>query len=655
MKPPKRLLILEDDPFYAELLQLQLRQQWPECSIVTVADGQHFQAAIQSKAFDLILSDYSLPNFSGLEAVGLVRQICPDTPVVIVSGNVGDEVAVESLKAGATDYVLKDRAARLLPAIRRALSNVEEKNRRREAEIAHQESEALKGTIMDVALDCIIVMDHEGRIIEFNPAAEKTFGYTHAEIIGQLFIEKVLPPALREQHCVGMLQCLADGDESQLGTRAEATGMRADQSEFPMEWAIVPIHSRGRPMFTAYLRDITDQKHAEEKIRQVQAKLEESNRDLRRRNQEIQSFYHTLSHELKTPLTSAREFVSLVMDGVAGPTNPTQSEYLAIAKESCDQLRLCINDLLDATRIETGKLTLEFKPVSPTAFLNRTVTALSLKAAKNGITVVNEVEPDLPGTSLDEHRINQVITNLLNNAINHTPANGKIIVRAHEALGQPEWLLISVSDTGRGIAKEEQDRIFDRLYQVKAGDASSKQGIGLGLYLCRELVQEHGGNIWVESEPGNGSTFSFTLPRTQELLRCNVLVMDDDVELLEVSREILEQEYNVRTVHDGMEGLQEMQRRLPDIVLLDLAMPTLDGPGILREIRKNWGTSIPVIVYTAYSSGELMKKAMAHSPFTLLAKPCPASQVLETVRKMLRSANTTIWNHRQRVAQHALE
>lgn len=655
MKSPKRLLILEDDLFYAELLEFQLRQQWPECAIVKVSEGKHFKTTLQSGTFDLILSDYAMPNFSGLDAVALVREICPETPIVIVSGNVGDDVAVESLKAGATDYVLKDRAARLLPAIRRALNNVEEQNRRRQAELAHQESEALKGTIMDVALDCIIVMDRDGKIIEFNAAAEKTFGYSHAEIIGQPFVEKVMPPAGREQHREGLLQCFASGDESLLGTRAEITGMRADGSEFPLEWAVVPIHLRDRPVFTAYLRDITERKQAEEKIRQVQAKLEESNRDLTRRNQEIQSFYHTLSHELKTPLTSAREFVSLVMDGVAGPVNPTQSEYLAIARGSCDQLRVCINDLLDATRLETGKLTLKFKPISPTALLHRVVTAMALKAAESGITLVNEVQPALPEISLDEFRITQVVTNLLNNAINYTPSNGKITIRAHEALGQPEWLLVSISDTGSGIPKEEQDRIFDRLYQVKAGDATGKQGIGLGLYLCRELVQEHGGNIWVESEPGKGSTFSFALPKSQELLRCNALVMDDDVELLEVTREILGQEYNVRTVHDGMEGLQEMQRRLPDIVLLDLAMPGVDGPSILCEIRKNWGTSIPIIVYTAYFGGDLMKKAMEHSPFTLLAKPCPAAQVLETVRKMLRSANTTIWNRRQRTAQHVLE
>src|SRR5262249_47949331 len=154
-------------------------------------------AALKNGPFDLILSDYSLPGFGGLEALALAREHWPDIPFVVLSGVVGDEVVVESLKAGATDYVLKDRAARLLPAIRRALHDVEETAGRRRAETAQQESEALKSAIMDAALDCIIVVDDEGRILEFNPAAERTFGYSAEDVVGARLVEKIMPPALR--------------------------------------------------------------------------------------------------------------------------------------------------------------------------------------------------------------------------------------------------------------------------------------------------------------------------------------------------------------------------------------------------------------------------------------------------------------------------
>jgi CheY-like chemotaxis protein len=236
---------------------------------------------------------------------------------------------------------------------------------------------------------------------------------------------------------------------------------------------------------------------------------------------------------------------------------------------------------------------------------------------------------------------------LLSNATKHTPALGTISVKAEEAPGRSELIQLSVSDTGCGIAKEEQDRIFDRLYQVKAGDATTEQGVGLGLYLCRELVQLHGGNIWVESELGKGTTFFFVLPKSQQLLRSNVLIIDDDPDLLDLLRQILvAEQYNVRTARDGREGLAEMRRQTPDVVLLDLAMPELTGAATLKEIRKDCG-DVPVILHTAFADGELVKQALAFSPFTLLAKPCSPAQILETVRKVQRSGDTEIWkkNH----------
>jgi len=257
------------------------------------------------------------------------------------------------------------------------------------------------------------------------------------------------------------------------------------------------------------------------------------------------------------------------------------------------------------------------------------------------------LKPDLPEASLDEHKITQVLTNLLSNALSFTPPGGSILIKAAQADGHPELLQVSVSDTGCGVPKHEQERIFDRLHQVKAGDATTEQGIGLGLYLCRELVRLHGGTISVESEPGKGSTFTFVLPRTQQLLQTDLLLVDDDPDMLDMLRQLLVAEhYNVRVARDGREALQEMRRQTPDIVLLDLAMPDLNGAATLREIRKAWG-QIPVILHTAFANGELMKQALTSSPFTLLAKPCTPDQILQTVRKVQRSGDTDIWkkNH----------
>ena len=256
--------------------------------------------------------------------------------------------------------------------------------------------------------------------------------------------------------------------------------------------------------------DVTERRKAEEAMRRIQAELRRTNRHLRAKNHEVQNFYHTLSHELKTPLTSAREFVAIVRDGLAGSVTPQQHEYLGIALSSCNQLRVCLNDLLDAARLETGKLSLEPRLSSPGALAQRAVTTLQSAARDAGQALTCVAAADLPDVMLDEHRITQVLTNLISNALKFTPADGRVEVRvAAPALAEIEF---TVTDNGRGIPADHLEQVFDRLHQVKAGDASTGQGIGLGLYICRELVRLHGGDISVSSTLGAGSTFRFTLP-----------------------------------------------------------------------------------------------------------------------------------------------
>ncbi len=240
--------------------------------------------------------------------------------------------------------------------------------------------------------------------------------------------------------------------------------------------------------------------------------IEEHRRELLRRNREIRFAYHALGHELKTPLTSVREFLAIVADGLGGPVTDEQRQYLGLAMESCDQIGAYINNLLDVKRLETGKLTLQPVP-APLGQLAARLTALMAPAAREkGVRLRHEVQPGLPRVLMDESRIAQVVTNLLSNALKFTPAGGEVVLRVAEAPDRPGCVLVSVSDTGRGIARHQLDRIFDRLYQARPSDAAVQGGLGLGLSICKELVALHGGDIWVESEPGKGSTFVFTLP-----------------------------------------------------------------------------------------------------------------------------------------------
>lgn len=367
---------------------------------------------------------------------------------------------------------------------------------------------------------------------------------------------------------------------------------------------------------------------------QAELTLEEANKNLLRKNQEIKNFYHTVSHELKTPLTSAREFISIVMDGLAGPLNETQQEYLSIARESCNRLRVSINDLMEATRLETGKLALEMKPGSLAALIEQLITILGPVAVRKQIALTREVQPDLPDFCFDPNRVMQVMVNLLNNALKFTPNHGRVTVTAGESPDQPGYVKVCVKDTGCGLAPTEVERIFERLYQVPNGEGGSQQGLGLGLYISRELVQSHGGKIWVESEPDKGSTFSFVIPKKQPSEDIYVLLVDDDARMLELMRRALDREgFIVTTAANGAVALEKMRKELPHVVVTDLEMPEMGGAETLQRIRENWRL-LPVIILTGFPDNEHLRRALEFSPFTLLAKPCQTKQLVQTIRSL---------------------
>ncbi|NNE09142.1 MAG: GAF domain-containing sensor histidine kinase [Gemmatimonadetes bacterium] len=246
-------------------------------------------------------------------------------------------------------------------------------------------------------------------------------------------------------------------------------------------------------------------------LRVVSQNLAAANENLEKRNDEIRRFYQTLSHELKTPLTVVRECMSLAFDGLLGTVNPDQRELLGTGVENCDRLARSVNDLLDLARLESCKFKLVRKPV-PAAGLHRSAVAgLDTIVERAGLKFVTEADESLPALMADKDRVVQVIHNLIRNAIKFTPPGGTITVGARRGPDDHDSVEFSVSDTGRGIPANDQERIFDRLYQCEEDDCATRQGLGLGLHVSREIVRLHGGELSVESVEGEGSTFRFTL------------------------------------------------------------------------------------------------------------------------------------------------
>ncbi len=256
---------------------------------------------------------------------------------------------------------------------------------------------------------------------------------------------------------------------------------------------VVETTWEGENAYLASLRDVTEHKRILtelEQTRQQQLSLKDE-------------FLSHVSHELRSPLTAIHQFITILLDGLAGDLNPEQREYMEIALKNVYQLQTMISDLLEITRAETGKLTIEPQCFSIAKVVDETCSTLKKSAAAKGIVLTADLQHDLPFVYADPVRIKQVLFNLIDNGIKFTPENGAITVRARISEQDPNFLCISVADTGCGISIEDHEKIFDRLYQTEQTISRSRKGLGLGLHICRELVSRHGGRIWVESQQGH--------------------------------------------------------------------------------------------------------------------------------------------------------
>lgn len=219
-----------------------------------------------------------------------------------------------------------------------------------------------------------------------------------------------------------------------------------------------------------------------------------------------------VSHELRSPLTAIYQFITILLDGLAGDLKPDQREYLEIVLRNVNQLRAMVGDLLDCTRAANGKLTVSPQPTNPSPIIVETLHTLRPSATQKGLDLFADVPDELPVIAADPIRLRQVLANLVDNGIKFTPAPGRITVGIRTLHDEPNMLCLTVTDSGCGIRPEDTARIFERLSQTSEAIDDRRQGLGLGLYICSELIQRHGGRIWVESELGQGSTFCFTLP-----------------------------------------------------------------------------------------------------------------------------------------------
>jgi len=496
-----------------------------------------------------------------------------------------------------------------------------------------QQIEAVKTqAILEGIADGVMVADARDHVILFNAAAERIFEVRRQQALGRRLDEML--GLYGSQALTWMERIRAWRESPETYDSGDYLAERLTMEEKVVSIHLSPVISPAREFLgtVAVLRDITSEVAAD------RAKTE---------------FVSMVSHELRTPMTSIKGYVDLMLMGGPGALNETQKHFLEVIRTNTDRLTDLVNDLLDISRIETGKIVLHRKAIEVRSVIDEVVQSILPKVEEKGLTIEVIAPEKLPKAWGDRSRVHQIITNLVGNAYKYTPTGGRVTVYAYVRHGM---LCVAVQDTGIGISEEDQQKIFDRFYRVDDPLVQSEAGTGLGLAITTSLIHMHGGEISVESKPGQGSIFTFTLPLaegepTDDIglepppLQLgeggHILVVEDDAEIAELIRMMLaERGHRVTVAANGTDALRLAREERPDLIALDLMLPDLNGLEVLQILRRQPETAdIPVIVVSVLLEQEQARRLGVVSYIT---KPLEEDKLIEAVEQVMTHKGTIL-------------
>ncbi len=484
-----RVLLVEDSELDAELVLRELRQGGFEPSSTIVQTPEAFTQEARTNRPDIVLADQNLPRWRGMDALDLLRLQGLDIPLILVSGSLGEEAAVECIKQGATDYILKDRLARLPGAIRRAL---------REKQLREQQgySDELFRRAVEASPSGILMVDESGHILLANRETERLFGYQREELLGQV-VEVLVPGRLRDLHHGRRAAYHQAPVMRKMDQERNLNGLRKDGTEFPVEIGLNPVQTPSGTQILIAVVDITER-------RQAERAAEKFTLELQRSNAELEQFAYIASHDLQEPLRMVASYTELLGERYRGKLDDKADTYIGYAVDGARRMQCLIRDLLDYARVSS-----QAKPLQPT---DSGAVLAGVIALMRGVIESSKTEivcGKLPTVMADEVQLGQVFQNLINNALKFHGARLprlEISVRTVD----DHWEF-SVEDNGIGIAKENAARIFQMFQRLHTRE--EYEGTGIGLAIAKRIVERHGGRIWFDSVPGEGTTFHFTISK----------------------------------------------------------------------------------------------------------------------------------------------
>jgi PAS domain S-box-containing protein len=520
---------------------------------------------------------------------------------------------------------------------------------RKKVENALRQSEETYRALFENANEGIFIFSLDNIIQRANPHGSEMLGYSTEELVGKLGNDFIAQENVEnaEQRWQRLLAGKAPSAYERKLLKKDGTWVDAEISLSLIR------DGTGTPRYIqSVVRDISTRKRAEETLRLANAELE---RALRMKDE----FLANMSHELRTPLNAILGLSESMLEETAGPVNEKQKRYLIIVNESGRHLLELINDILDLAKIESGQVKLDMKNVSIKDICEASLRMIKQLAHKKNQLVSLEIASEAGMIRADERRLKQMIVNLLSNAVKFTPENKKLglevqVDKSHSSL------LITVWDEGIGMDEQDLKRLFQPFVQLDSGLSRESGGTGLGLALVAEMARLHGGGVTIESKPGYGSRFTISLPweeslpieftrKTKDTGRLSfpraqvtenpetILLVEDTDHVVIMIKDYLEQNgYQVVIAQNGLEGVVQAKTLRPDLILMDVQMPGMDGLEATRRIRQEVGLGdIPIIALTALAMSSDRERCLAAGMNDYISKPVKLKNLLKTIQQYL--------------------
>jgi PAS domain S-box-containing protein len=621
----QKILVVDDNP--ASLYSTSRILRSGGFDVIEAMTGS---GALEAAEHDvaLIVLDINLPDIDGLEVCRRLRARSHTAflPIVHLTATfVAHDDHQQGLSAGGDSYLTHPVDPPVLIATVRALLFA------RQADIVRRTTDARFRTVFELASSGIALLDPDLHYQDVNPEFCRIAGRARTEIIGKGCIDLIAPD--HHSLCKTLHEALADGGRWE-GTMPV---QRPDGSVAEVEWRIVAENGHGARI--AIATNVTEREKLLESERAARTEAERS-------NQIKDEFLATLSHELRNPLNAMLGWATVLKRKNVTPAMLEQG-LDAIERNSRVQSHL-IEDLLDFAGIRFGKMRIEVDAISPARAVEAAVEVVSSQAKRKGVRIVPQIDEKESYVMADDSRLQQIVWNLLTNAIKFTPSGGRIVVVGREAGDRYE---IAVTDSGSGISPEFLPQIFERFSQQESGAGKSFAGLGIGLTIVKHLVDIHHGTIEVESEGvGKGATFRVKLPltdkrpnelptdQTTRLRKTRILVVEDDVDARAlITRILTDSGAQVSDVAGADAAMAHVKANAPDLLVSDIGMPQLDGYQLIRSVRAAGfdGRRLPAIALTAFSRVQDREDAIAAGFQLHLAKPVRAEALISAVANLL--------------------